>query len=251
MEKIATVLGKKEDASIYAAKKEQLKQLLHEQYFNNATNSYASHSQIDLAYPMLAGVTPESLISAVTQTLFTYTEQNKGGHLATGLVGVTILTEWAIQNRAADWMYGMLKKREYPGFLYMIDNGATTTWEHWEGVRSWIHNCYNGIGSWFYQAIGGIRPDEKFPGYRRVIISPQIPAGINWAKTSKETPYGTLIVNWEIKEGMIHMDLNIPPGSTALLELPENVRQYTIGRKKYRATKEIPSGKHQVVYAIK
>lgn len=50
----------------------------------------------------------------------------------------------------------MLKKREYPGYLYMLDNGVTTTWEHWNGERSHIHNSYNGIGSWFYQALAGI-----------------------------------------------------------------------------------------------
>ena len=83
--------------------------------------------------------------------------------------------------------------------MYMIDNGATTTWEHWNGERSRIHNCYNGIGAWFYQALGGIRPDEDIPAYRKILIQPQIPNGVTWAKTFKETPYGKLVVNWSIK----------------------------------------------------
>ena len=254
MEKIALVLGKKDDAKLYAGKKEALRQQIHERFFDSATNSYATRSQIDLIYPMLAQVTPQSLIEAVKQTLYTETAQNKDGHLSTGLVGIPILTEWAIKNRAADWVYGMLKKKTYPGYLYMIENGATATWEHWNGERSHIHNCYNGIGAWFYQAIGGIRPDENFPGYRRVIIAPQIPAGISWAKTSKETPFGTLNVEWEVKEGVIHMNLVIPPGCTALLELPENVRSYTMNGKQYRSAKaasnKITSGKHMIAYQL-
>ena len=250
MEKIATTLGKTADAVTYAGKNEQLRKLIHERFFDNESNSYATGSQIDLIYPMLAQVTPESLISAVTQTLFTETEQNKGGHLATGLVGIQVLTEWATLNRAADWVYGMLKKKTHPGYLYMIENGATATWEHWDGERSRIHNCYNGIGSWFYQALGGIRPDENFPGYRRVIISPQIPAGINWAKVSKETPYGTITVDWALQDKTLHMELTIPPGCTALLELPENVDNYTVNGKQYAKTmsNELSSGCFQIVY---
>ena len=252
MEKIAVFLGKTEDAATYAAKNEQLKKLIHERFFARIGNGYATNSQIDLIYPMLAQATPESLIPAVTQTLFTETEQNKDGHLATGLVGITVLTEWAIRSRSVDWVYGMLKKRTYPGYLYMLDNGATATWEHWNGARSHIHNCYNGIGAWFYQAIGGIRPDENFPGYRRVIIAPQIPDGISWAKVSKETPYGTITVEWTLEEKTLNMNLTIPPGCTALLELPENVGDYTVDGKKYvkTALNEISSGKYRIVYNL-
>jgi len=97
----------------------------------------------------------------------------------------------------------------------MIDNGATATWEHWDGRRSHIHNCFNGIGAWFYQAIGGIQPDETGAGYRKVRINPQIPDGVNWAKVSKETPLGAIVVNWEKIDGKIKFDINIPVGCTA------------------------------------
>jgi len=250
MEKIATCLGKNDEAAVFAAQKEQLRQLIQERFFDSENNSYATRSQIDLIYPMLAHVTPQELVPKVINTLYTETELNKNGHLATGLVGIPILTEWATVNHAADWVYGMLKKKTYPGYLYMIENGATATWEHWNGNRSRIHNCYNGIGSWFYQAIGGIRPDESCPGYKRVIISPQVPAGITWANTTKETPYGTVTVNWELKEGMIHLNLIIPPGSTALLQLPDNVHDYTIDDIQYlnTASNEISNGNYRIVY---
>ena len=251
MEKIAAYLGKKDDASIYATKKEQLRKLIHERFFDSADNGYATHSQIDLIYPMLAQVTPQSLVAAVTQTLYMETEQNRAGHLSTGLVGIPVLTEWAVSSRSADWVYGMLKKKTYPGYLYMIENGATATWEHWNGDRSHIHNCYNGIGAWFYQAIGGIRPDENHPGYRRVIIAPQTPTGITWAKTSKETPLGKVAVDWEVKAGTLYMELTIPPGCTALLELPENVDEYTVDGKPYgkTASREIKSGQYKISFA--
>jgi alpha-L-rhamnosidase len=259
MGKMAVLLGKTNDAAVYAEKRDQLRKLLHERFFDGTRNSYATSSQIDLVYPMLTQVTPAPLVPAVTQTLYTMTEQDRGGHLATGLIGLQILAEWAALNRSTDWVYGMLKKRDYPGYLYMIDNDATGTWELWEGLQkglrngeeSWIHNCYNGIGIWFHQAIGGIRPDENFPGYRRVVIAPQVPSGVTWAKVSKETPYGTLIVDWKVKDGLFSMNLTVPPGCTALLEIPENVKDYTLDGKRYRsASNEVPSGKHHIVYRM-
>lgn len=108
-------------------------------------------------------------------------------------------------------MYGMLKKHDYPGYLYMIDNGATSTWEHWEGRRSRLHNCYNGIGSWFFEALGGIIPQA--PGYRKVKIEPQVPEGLESVSVTKQTPYGPIVVNR--RGSFLHVE--IPVGVTAII----------------------------------
>lgn len=231
MEKIANLLGKPDDARQYAEKRLQLQKRMQDIYYSEEKGIYGTGSQIDLVYPMLVGVTPKSLEEKVTGKLFDETGQNWQGHLACGLVGIPVITEWAVKNNQPDFIYSMLKKRDYPGYLYMIDNGATATWEHWNGERSRLHNCYNGIGSWFYQAIGGICPDETEPGYKKVWIDPQIPEGITWAKTSKETPYGLLAVNWELKDGIMSMELTIPPGSTVHVKLPETVSKYILSGK--------------------
>ena len=226
MEKIARILGKDSDATGYAQQNEKLKKQIHQTYFNATNHSYATGSQIDLTYPLLMQVVPDSLIGTITRSLQNEIAINRKGHIATGLVGIPIFTEWAVKNHATDLFYTMLKKRDYPGYLYMVDNGATTTWEHWSGDRSRIHNCYNGIGSWFYQAVGGIRPDDNFPGYRQVFIDPQIPQGVTWAKTSKETPYGTIINNWVLENNQLKMTIEVPVGCTAKVVLPGSTKEY-------------------------
>lgn len=252
MEKIAAFLGKPEDAKLYAGKRSSLQKRIQEAFYSEEKGIYSTGSQIDLVYPMLSGATPQPLIEKVTQHLFEETEQNRQGHLACGLVGIPVITEWAVKNNQPDFIYSMLKKRDYPGYLYMIDNGATATWEHWDGARSRLHNCYNGIGSWFYQAIGGIRPDEHEPGYKLVWIDPQIPAGITWAKTSKETPYGLLAVDWELNDGTMNMEIIIPPGSTAHVVLPANITEYTLNEKQSEKTESnilvLESGKYWLSY---
>lgn len=253
MNKIATVLGKANDAGEYAVLKEALKNKIQDKFFNPDRNIYGSGSQIDLTYPLLAGVVPDSLVSIVKKNLHELIETDFSGHFACGLVGVPVFTEWAVKNKEADLIYSMLKKRDYPGYLYMIDNGATTTWEHWNGARSRIHNCYNGIGYWFYEAIGGIRQDEDNPGYRHVLIDLQIPKGITWAKTSKETPYGTIATYWKTGNNMMKIKIEIPVGCKAGVAIPDGNETYALNGIAYKKDKhlvELESGKYIIDYKL-
>jgi alpha-L-rhamnosidase len=255
MQKIARILGKEEDEKRYAAKKNQLQKKIHETFFNAADNTYGTGTQVDLAFPMIAGVVPENKQKAVSNALFNETNINRNGHFACGLVGLPVLTEWVTQNQTPDFMYSMMKKRDYPGYLYMIDKGATTTWEHWDGARSRIHNCYNGTGSWFYQAVGGIRPLEDFPAYRKVRIQPQIPNGVTWAKTFKETPFGKLLVHWKINERKMEMEVEIPVGVEAEIVIQEGAEGVLLDGGEYafqdkNSLINLKSGKYNISYTI-
>ncbi len=223
MVQIATALGHKDEAETFAARKTRLNTLIHSIFYNADEHTYATGSQLDMCYPMLVGVVPDSLYDDVKQKMLARSVEQYRGHIAVGLTGVPILTEWAVKNRAVDFMYGMLKHADYPGYLYMIENGATTTWESWNGERSRVHNCYNGIGNWFYQAVGGIRIDEAQPGYRHVFIEPQIPQGLTWANSTKESPYGTIVVNWKLKVNVMTLHVVVPVGVKASVAVPDRV----------------------------
>lgn len=248
MSKIASLLDKADDSRGYKAKYDVLTKRIQETFYDAKGNTYASGTQIDLVYPMLAGVTPDNLKETVLKTLYEVTANRFQGHLATGLVGIPVLTEWAVKNGQAEWMYQMLKKRDYPGYLYMLDNGATTTWEHWNGERSHIHNCYNGIGAWFYQALAGIMPDESKPGYKHIWIKPQVVNDISWVQASKDTPYGLLKVRWEKKEASFVLDVQIPVGSSASVSLPFPAESVRVNGQpsESKETLELESGSYRI-----
>ena len=211
LEGMARLLDAPDDVKAFRARYDALKARIHETFYHPEDATYASGSQLDLVYPLLVGAVPDSLCQRVCSMLFARTETVYGGHLTTGLVGVPVITEWATLAGKCDWMYGMLKKRDYPGYLYMLDQGATGVWEEWDGGRSHLHNCYNGLFSWFYQALGGIRPLE--PGYRRVRIDPQVPVGLEWVEVKQQTPYGPIVVRR--KGQKLHVEL--PVGVTATI----------------------------------
>lgn len=218
---ISIFRGDKEAQKEFTLRYRALKDRINETFYHSESHTYGSASQTDMVYPMLVGVVPGSEIAAVKAKLFEITAEKHNGHLVTGLVGIPVITEWATREKECDWMYGMLKKHDYPGYLYMIDNGATSTWEHWEGRRSRLHNCYNGIGSWFFEALGGIIPQA--PGYRKVKIEPQVPEGLESVSVTKQTPYGPIVVNR--RGSSLHVE--IPVGVTAtILDSPYGPGSY-------------------------
>ena len=204
-----------------------------------------------MAYPLTVGVAEGEVKERVKKALYDGIEAYNG-HLGAGLVGVTIVTDWATDTQQTELMYSMLKKREYPGYLYMIDNGATTTWEYWEGGRSRIHNCFNGVGSWFVQAAGGILPDEKAAGFKNVILRPQLPQGVEWVKSSKQTPYGLVRSEWRVEGEKCIFEVEIPANATATFYAPVAATECQINgvsTQLSEGTTELGSGVYQIVIA--
>ena len=254
LRKTANTLGKPEEAHVFAQRKTKLNRLIHQTFYNPETYIYSTGSQLDMCYPMLVGAVPDSIYEKVKEQMIRRTTDQYNGHIAVGLVGVPILTDWTIRNKEADFMYAMLKQPDYPGYLHMIHNDATTTWEYWNGERSRVHNCYNGIGNWFYQAVGGIIPDEENPGYQHLYIAPQIPHGVTWAKTIKESPYGTIVVDWKLKDNRQIMHISLPVGVQASVAVPDNTKACTINNKEMKTGNSyllLETGIYDVVFTLK
>ena len=250
MSKIATLLGDKAESEQYIARRTELNKLIHKTFYNKDSHTYATGSQIDMTYPLTVGVVPQECQDDVKQALYAETA-SRNGHMGVGLVGVTILTDWATDNQQTEFMYGMLKKREYPSYLYMIDNGATTTWEEWHaGGRSQIHNCFNGVGSWFVQAAGGILPDANKAGYKRVVIRPQIPDGVEWVKASKSTPYGKVHSEWRVAGDVVTFTIEVPANSSAKFFSPYDVAECEVNGQVVslkEGSVEVGSGCYEIV----
>ena len=218
MVRMASMTGHPDDVQHYAAWHQNLNASIHRHFYHPETHTYANGTPLDQCYALLMGIPPDSITAAAVKTkLINDCHYKYHDHIAAGLMGVPVFTEWCIRERQTDLMATILRQPDYPGYLYMIENGAITTWESWDcgrpgkEDRSRVHNCYNGIGIWFYQALAGIRSDPEEPGYRHFFIDPQPCEGVEWVKATKPTPYGTIRV--DIEKGQLKVE--IPQGSTA------------------------------------
>lgn len=234
MVRMARMTGHPDDAQHYAAWRQNLNASIHRHFYHSETHTYANGTPLDQCYALLMGIPPDSITAAAVKTkLINDCHYKYHDHIAAGLMGVPVFTEWCIRERQADLMATILRQPDYPGYLYMIENGATTTWESWDcgrpgkEDRSRVHNCYNGIGIWFYQALAGIRPDPEEPGYKHFFIDPQPCEGVEWVKATKPTPYGTIRV--DIEKGQLKVE--IPQGTTAtVFPGTRKERQLTSGK---------------------
>ncbi|MCR4811415.1 MAG: glycoside hydrolase family 78 protein [Bacteroidales bacterium] len=214
MVKMARLQGLEAEALEYEKRRKHLVEAIHKAYYHKASKSYANGTVLDMTYALLAEIAPtEEIRQETKRKLLEDCHEKHKDHIAVGLMGVPIFTEWVIKEKECDLMCNILRQEDYPGYLYMINNGATTTWESWDGERSRIHNCYNGVGIWFYQALAGIRPDEKEPGYKHFFIDPQRCSGIDWVKATKKTRHGEIQVYIEGSKLMV----TIPEGTTATI----------------------------------
>ena len=115
------------------------------------------------------------------------------------------------------------------------------------------YNCYNGIGTWFYQALGGLRTDSSHPGYEHVFIDPQIPEGVEWCRIGKETPYGRIDLGWEIADGELRIDVTLPPGVTATAITPAGACRGRLDGRRLAPQSpgtKIASGRHRLVFGL-
>ena len=231
MEQMAILTGHQDDAERFAERRQLVVDAIHRHFYHPETHSYANGTPLDMAYAMLMDVPPDSATAAAVKTQLIKDIHGKyRDHVAFGLMGTPIFTEWCIREKQADLMATLLRQPDYPGYLNMINQGATTTWESWDcgrpgkEDRSRVHNCYNGIGTWFYQSIAGIRPDSEQPGYKHFFVDPQPCNGIEWVRCTKPTQYGDIRV--EITGDKL--DVTVPEGTTATV-FPGTPNERTLG----------------------
>lgn len=118
-----------------------------------------------------------------------------------------------------DLIYEMATKKGYPGWGNMLEKGATTSWESWDG-GSHIHDTLISIGAWFIEGIGGIRVDEKSPGFRHFVLKPAPVGDLTFARTRYQSIHGAIVSDWRIENGVLHASITAPAGTTATLYLP-------------------------------
>ncbi|MGC8644315.1 MAG: family 78 glycoside hydrolase catalytic domain, partial [Isosphaeraceae bacterium] len=218
--KMAAILSKPDDAAMYARKADAPRQALHQRFYEPATNGYAGGAQPYLAFPLLLRIVPADLRPAVMKNLEETILVKDKGHINAGMHGTYFLLKYLMLQDRNDLIYEMVSKRDYPSWGYMLDQGATTIWEDWPGTMSHIHDTLISVGSWFIQGLGGIRIDEQAPGFRHFFIKPGVVGGLTFARAAYQSPYGKIQSNWRLDPGVLHLNVTVPPGSTATVCLP-------------------------------
>lgn len=245
--KTAQILGYISEAKEYADIAYRTKKAFMKKFYDEGRGSYGPNGGNIFALKM--GVS-EDQYPRVVAALKSDIAANDG-HLDTGIFGTQFFFEVLAENGLNELAYEAMNKRTQPSYGWWIEQGATTSWERWDGEGSRNHPMFGGGLVWFYRVLAGINTDPLHPGYKNIIFKPQPAGDLTFASYSNETPYGTASVRWEKEAGAFKLDIRVPVGSTASVYVPtSSINSITENGKAIKDKKTISFQRMENGYAI-
>ena len=227
MTRYATLLGKTEDAQRFRTLADTLKAAFNQKFFRPDQGYYDNGSQTSCVLPLAFGLVPDGQRERVFAHLVEKITTESKGHIGTGLIGGQWLMRTLTANGRADLAYAIATQTTYPSWGYMVDKGATTVWELWNGdtadpaMNSGNHVMLIGdLAIWLYESLAGIKADPDQPGFKHIIMRPEPVEGLTYVRATHRSPYGLIGSDWEKKDGAFHWHVTVPANASATLYVP-------------------------------
>jgi alpha-L-rhamnosidase len=228
MARYAKLVGKPQDATEFEALAVTVHDAFQKAYFKPADGIYSNGTQTSSILPLAFNMPEEQERRRVFENLTRKIEQESKGHIGVGLVGAQFLMRTLSDNGRADVAYEIATQKTYPGWGYMIEQGATTIRELWNGdtadpaMNSGNHVMQVGdLGVWLYEYLAGIRSDPASPGFKHILIRPYPVGALTFVKASHESMYGRISSSWRREQSRFTLDVTIPPNNTATITMPD------------------------------
>ena len=180
----------------------------------------------------------------------------------TGFVGTAYLCRVLSDYGHNEATYKLFLNRDYPGWLYELEKGATTIWERWDSIRedgqladpgmnSLNHYANGAVVEWLYRNAAGLQPLEDAPGFQVLHYAPQPNARLEWLSAEYRSACGTYKSRWRITPEQLHFTLTIPFGGQARLVLPDAPDTIILNGKltDYASGMTLTTGIYEISYA--
>ena len=261
----AAALGKKDVEAEYRGLYNHILKKYQQTFFDKNGNLTAQ-TQTAHIVSLYFGLTPKAYLSKTVEGLRRLLAK-ENGHLVTGFVGTPYFCHALSQNGCVDEAYNLLLQEDFPSWLYQVKKGATTIWEHWDGLKpngtmwnpdmnSFNHYAYGAIGEWMYRVMAGIEVDELEPGFRHSVLCPRIGGNLSYVDAFHRSVYGEVGVKWEATGSRVTLTIRIPANTSACVRLDRAEKILENGGLDFQAKDgdceaEIGSGTFRIVYLRK
>lgn len=227
--RMARVLNREPEVATYSALAQRIREVFRREFIaadgrmpGETQSGYAIALELELCPPELRAKMVEHLVEGIARY---------NGHPSTGFISTMPMMRQLAEAGHADLAYKLLLNRSIPSWGYMIDQGATTVWERWDGyvagrgfqdpgMNSLAHYSIGAVGEWMYRFILGINPDDAHPGYKHFTIRPTPGGGLTWARGSYASIHGPITVDWKLSNGRFTLMATVPPNTTATIIVP-------------------------------
>ena len=258
LERFANLLDKPADAKTFADEAVVVKNAYNEKYFNKETAQYSNHTVTANLLSLCYGMVPDGFADKVFQNIVDKTEKEFDGHVSTGLVGIQWLMRGLSERGRADLAFRIATNRDYPSWGFMIENGATTIWELWNGNTADpgmnSHNHVMLLGDlivWFYEYLAGIQNAQGSAGFEKIVMRPYPVEGLDYVKASYHSIHGLIKSNWQKKDNVFQWEISVPANTTATVYIPATGKaQVTESGQKASSAKGVKFLKMEGEYAV-
>jgi alpha-L-rhamnosidase len=224
--RFAELAGELELARQWRDEARTMSEAINRRYFHEAKGFYANGSQTSSLLPLAFGIVPEEHRTRVFEHIVSGILQSGEPVIGTGLIGTGWLMRTLTTHGRGDLACAIAMRTKYPSWGYMLENGATTIWELWNGntadpaMNSGNHVMLLGdLLPWLFEDLAGIQPAE--PGFRRILLKPFFPAALEFVEASVHAMPGEIRSGWKRGEnGMIEWTFTVPANTTATVVLP-------------------------------
>ncbi len=243
--RITGLLGRTADADRYAALAEHIREAWQAAYLRE-DGITSVDSQASYVRALSFGLVPEHLRAAAVDRLVELVHA-ADDHLGTGFLSTGDLLPVLTEAGRADIAYSLLRRRTAPSWLHMLDRGATTVWEDWEGIddaghahESLNHYSKGAVVRFLHSHLLGLRQDEDSTGWCSVVVAPVPGPDLDWARGTHESPQGTLRVEWRREGDDLVVNVDLPEGTTGRLLFPDG-HELPLAPGATRASRPLPA----------
>ena len=185
--------------------------------------TYETQTEHVLAVQFQLAEDPQRTADALAEMI-----RKNGSRLCTGFVGTPYLLHVLSDYGHADLAWELLLRREYPGWLYSVKQGATTVWEHWDGVRddgsfwsenmnSFNHYSYGAVIDWVFEKAAGISHEEDEAGFTRLHFEPHPEEAALFLEAELVTRNGRIMSSWRREGDTWRIELTTPVPADVVL----------------------------------
>ena len=244
---MARAIGEEADAARFAKDAEEALCDYRAHYLDGAGALLPQYRcQTALLYAVKLGLAPTPEADAAMRRALAEAFAARDNHLDTGFLGTAVLMDTLTDAGLGELAVTVLLQRDYPGWLYSVEQGATTIWERWNsytkedgfgpvGMNSFNHYSYGAVLGWMYSRLAGIRPDSAKPGFRHILLEPHPDRRLGFCRAAYDSAAGRIESEWTYgADGACRYRFAIPEGATATLRLPDGT------------TRELGKGVHEL-----
>ena len=219
--RIAEVIG--EDPTDLRKRADAIKTAFAAEYIS-ATGRLAHNDQTSYALALLYDLVPEEHIDAA-KLYFRRVIEDANYLIGTGFIGTPALLPALSKLGMNDLAEKVFLNRRVPGWLYQVEQGATTIWERWDAIgedgtifdpsmNSYNHYAYGAVCQFLFENVAGIHPMADAPGFDAVRIDPTILPALGHVAMWHDCRHGRIEAAWHIKNTTVHYTVTLPKGCT-------------------------------------